>query len=174
MSDAYSVDVTRQALASWERRKQQAVARWGSLDRLAAKCNAETSAKFARAGQRFKDARHSGDEFELARRAGVMERGVDALEEEAIKNGYSPSDMTWFDLKIKVKGKKAAAVLDPKDADYVAAQLSKELGEDVIVYTVSDIILMAHENPTALTHLKHTMGAYTTHVDVRDDGEAPW
>lgn len=170
----YANDVTRKAEASWERRKGEAIARWGSLDRLASKCHAETSAKFAKAKGRLADARGSAEEFELARRLGVMERGVDAMEKEALENGYSPSDMTWIDLGVRVGGKRAVAVLNPQDADYVAARLSDELDDGVVVYTAADIVLMAHENPSALTHLKQIAGAYTTRVTVGDDVEAPW
>jgi len=171
---SYASDVTRKALASWERRKMDAIARWGSLDRLSAKCSPETAAKFTKAHGRFKDAKMSTDDFELARRAGVMERGVDALEKEALENGSAPSDMTWFDLKTRVGDRRAVAVMNPEDAEYVAATLGRELGDDVVVYTAADIVLMAHENPTLLTHLKHKAGAYTTHVDVGSNEEAPW
>jgi hypothetical protein len=173
-SESYASDVTRKAEASWERRKGEAIGRWGSLDRLASKCSAETSAKFAKAKGRLADARTSLDEFELARRLGVMERGVDAMEREALEAGYSPVDMQWFDLKIRVGDRRAVAVLNPQDADYVAATLSREFDDGVIVYTVADIVLMAHENPSALTHLKQIAGAYTTQVTVGDQTEAPW
>ena len=63
---SYASDVTRKAKASWERRKMDAIARWGSLDRLASKCSAETAAKFAKANGRMKEARLSADEFEYA------------------------------------------------------------------------------------------------------------
>ena len=182
----YASDVTRKAVASWERRKAEAVSRWGSLDRLASKCSPETAAKFAKAKGRMKDAKVSAEEFEYAKRLGVMERGVDALEKEALANGYASNDLTWFDLKMRVKdrrasrsetsqeGLRAVFVVNPEDAGYVAATLGHELGEEVIVYTVADIVMMAHENPTALTHLKQIAGAYTTHVDIAGDGEAPW
>lgn len=173
-TDAYASDVTRKAKASWERRKGEAIGRWGSLDRLASKCSAETSAKFARAKGRLADARVSAEEFELAKRLGVMERGVDAMEREALEAGYSPSDMQWIDLGMRVNDRRAVAVLNPQDADYVAAALSGELDDGVIVYTAADIILMAHENPSALTHLKQIAGAYTTHVTVGDQTEVPW
>ena len=173
MSD-YASDVTRKAEASWERRKMEAIARWGSIDRLAAKCSPETAALFAKANGRLKDARLSSEEFELAKRLGVMERGVDALEKEALANGYASNDLTWFDLKMRVKDRRAVFVVNPEDAGYVAATLGNELGEEVIVYTVADIVMMAHENPTALTHLKQIAGAYTTHVDIAGDGEVPW
>lgn len=174
MSDDYASHITREALASWERRKMDAVSRWGSLSRLSAKCSPETAAKFAKAHGRFKDAKLSADEFELARRAGVMERGVDALEAEALQNGASPSDMTWFDLGLKVEGKRAVAVMYPQDVDYVAAALGQELGEQIIVYTAQDIVLMAQEGQTLLHHLKHKLGAYTTTVAVGGNEEAPW
>lgn len=172
--DDYASDVTRKALASWERRKMEAIARWGSLDRLASKCSPETAAKFAKANGRMKDARLSSEEFELAKRLGVMERGVDALEKEALNNGNAPSDMTWFDLGVKVEGKRCVAVMNPKDADIVAASLSDELDDDVIVYTAADIVLMANETPTLLTHLKHTLGAYTTCVKTTNGEDALW
>ena len=171
---SYASHITREALASWERRKMEAVSRWGSLGRLSGKCSPETAAKFAKANGRFKDAKLSTDEFELARRAGVMERGVEAMEAEALQNGYAPSDMTWFDLCVKVEGKRAVAVLNPKDVDYVAAALGRELGERVVVYTAADIVLMAQENQTLLHHLKHKIGAYTTTVAVGGNEEAPW
>ena len=171
---SYASDVTRKAKASWERRKMEAIARWGSLDRLASKCSAETAAKFAKANGRMKEARLSADDFEYARRLGVMERGVDALEKEALKNGSSTSDMTWFDLQTRVGDRRAVAVMNPQDAEYVAATLGRELGDDFIVYTAADIVMMAHENPTALTHLKQAAGAYTTHVDVTSSEEAGW
>jgi hypothetical protein len=172
--DDYASDVTRKAKASWDRRRMDAIARWGSLDRLASKCSPETAAKFAKANGRMKEARGSADEFEYARRLGVMERGVDALEQEALKNGSSPSDMTWFDLQTRVGDRRAVAVMNPQDAEYVAATLGRELGDDFIVYTAADIVMMAHENPTALTHLKQVAGAYTTHVDVNSSEEAGW
>ena len=171
---SYASDVTRKAVASWERRKAEAVSRWGSLERLASKCSPETAAKFAKAKGRMKDAKVSAEEFEYAKRLGVMERGVDALEKEALANGYASNDLTWFDLKMRVKDRRAVFVVNPEDAGYVAATLGHELGEEVIVYTVADIVMMAHENPTALTHLKQIAGAYTTHVDIAGDGEAPW
>ena len=99
---------------------------------------------------------------------------MDALEKEALNNGSSPSDMTWFDLKTRVGDRRAVAVMNPQDAECVAATLGRELGDDFIVYTAADIVMMAHENPTALTHLKQIAGAYTTHVDIAGDGEAPW
>lgn len=173
MSD-YASDVTRKAEASWERRKMEAIARWGSLDRLASKCSPETAAKFAKAKGRLDDARLSSEEFELARRLGVMERGVDALEKEALDNGYAPSDMTWFDLGVRVEGKRCVAVMNPKDADIVAASLSDELGEQVIVYTAADIVMMAHDTPTLLTHLKLKLGAYTTCVKTAEGEDALW
>ena len=96
------------------------------------------------------------------------------MEREALEAGYSPVDMQWFDLKIRVGDRRAVAVLNPQDADYVAATLSREFDDGVIVYTVADIVLMAHENPSALTHLKQIAGAYTTQVTVGDQTEAPW
>mgnify|MGYP001070436383 FL=1 len=116
----------------------------------------------------------SSEEFEVAKRYGVLERGVDALEKEALERGKSPNDMHWFDLKIRVKDRRAVAVLNPSDAEYVAATLGRELDDDVIVYTAADIVMMAHENPTALTHLKQIAGAYTTQVTTSDGKEAPW
>lgn len=172
--DAYRTDVTRKALASWERRKAQAVTRWGSLDRLCAKVSPETSAKFAKAMGRMKDAKMSADELEYARRLGVLERGVDAMEAEALKNGNAANDLTWFDLQIKVGGKRAVCVVQASDAEIVAATLGEELGEQIVVYTAADIVMMSHEQPTALTHLKHVVGAYTTHVDVAGNVEASW
>ena len=77
--DNYASDITRKAEASWERRKMEAIARWGSIDRLASKCSPETAAKFAKAKGRLKDARISSEEFELAKRLGVMERGIDTV-----------------------------------------------------------------------------------------------
>ena len=175
MSDNnYASEITRKAEASWERRKAEAISRWGSIDRLASKCSPETSAKFVKAKGRLADARLSSDEFELARRLGVMERGVDALEKEALDNGYAPSDMTWFDLGIRVDGKRGVAVMNPKDADIVAASLSEELEDEFIVYTAADIVLMAHENPTLLTHLKQSAGAYTTSVRNAEGEDALW
>jgi len=173
MSD-YASEVTRKAEASWERRKMEAIARWGSIDRLASKCSPETAAKFAKANGRLKDARLSSEEFELAKRLGVMERGVEALEKEALDNGYAPSDMTWFDLGVRVEGKRCVAVMNPKDANIVAASLSDELGEEFIVYTAADIVLMAHETPTMLTHLKQKAGAYTTSVRTEGGDDALW
>lgn len=170
----YASEVTRKAEASWERVKVGAIARWGSIDRLAAKCSSETAAKFVKAKGRLADARLSSDEFELARRLGVMERGVQALEKEALENGNAPSDMTWFDLGVRVGGKRCVAVMYPQDADIVAASLSEELGEAVSVYTAADIVLMAHENPTALTHLKQIAGAYTTSVRNAEGEDALW
>lgn len=174
MADSYASDLTRKAKASWEGRKAKAIARWGSLDRLSSRCCPETAAKFAKATQRMKDAKLSSQEFEYAKRLGVLERGVDAMEAEAIQRGAAPNDAQWFDLKIQVKDRRAVAVLNPQDAEYVAATLGQELGDTVIVYTAADIVLMAHENPTALTHLKHLAGAYTTHVEVGSNEEAPW
>lgn len=171
---SYASDVTRKAEASWERRKMETIARWGSVDRLCAFVSPETSAKFAKAKGRLCEAMLSSDEFELAKRYGVMERGLDAMEKEALERGQAPNDMAWFDLKIRVKDRRAVAVLNPSDAEYVAATLGRELDDDVIVYTAADIVMMAHENPTALTHLKQIAGAYTTKVTVRDSGEAPW
>lgn len=170
----YASDVTRKAEASWERRKMEAISRWGSLDRLASKCSPETSAKFAKATRRLKEARNSDQEFELARRLGVMERGVDALEKEALEGGYSPNDMVWFDLGMRVNDKRCVAVMNPKDADIVAAGLSDELDDEFIVYTAADIVLMAHDNPTALTHLKQTASAYTNRVTNADGEELNW
>jgi hypothetical protein len=172
--DSYASDVTRKAKASWERRKMEAIARWGSLSRLCSFVSPDTSAKFAKARARLGEAMLGSKEFEVAKRYGVLERGVDAMEAEALEGGKSPNDMQWFDLKIRVKDRRAVAVLNPSDAEYVAATLGRELNDDFIVYTAADIVMMAHENPTALTHLKQIAGAYTTHVDVHGDGEAPW
>ncbi len=82
--------------------------------------------------------------------------------------------MTWFDLAVRVEGKRAVAVMNPKDVDYVAATLGRELGEEIVVYSAADIVLMAQEGGTLLHHLKHKLGAYTTTVDVAGNGEAPW
>jgi hypothetical protein len=174
MSDAYVTSVTRKAKQSWERRKMEAIARWGSLTRLCSFVSPETSSKFAKAEGRLCEAMLSSEEFEVAKRYGVLERGVDALEKEALERGKSPNDMHWFDLKIRVKDRRAVAVLNPSDAEYVAATLGRELDDDVIVYTAADIVMMAHENPTALTHLKQIAGAYTTQVTTSDGKEAPW
>lgn len=173
-SEAYVSDVKRAALSAWERRKMEAVKRWGSLDRLAAHASPETAAKFASATQKFLAARDSDEPYELAKRCGVMERGVDALEAEALENGYAPDGMAWFDLGMRVGNRRAVAVMNPKDAVTVAATLGREMDDDVIVYTAADIVLMANENPTALTHLKQHAGAYTTHVDTKERANAPW
>jgi hypothetical protein len=172
--DAYAVDVTRSAKASWERRRMEAIRRWGSLKRLSAKASPESALKFEKAREKYLAATESRDPFELARRCGVMERGVDALEREALERGACSSDLVWFDLGMRVNGKRAVCVLSASDAEYVACTLTEELEDDVIVYTAADIVLMANENPTALTHLKHVFSAYTTEVHTREQGEAPW
>ena len=174
MSDAYVADVRRAALSSWERCKAEAVRRWGSLDRLAAHAKPETAAKFASATKKYLEARLDTDGFELPKRCGVMERGVEALEQEALENGYAPDGMTWFDLGCRVNGKKAVAVMNPKDAVAVAAALSKGLDDEVVVYTAQDIVMMANETDSFLHHLKHAAGAYTTQVDTSEQVDAPW
>ena len=172
--DGYMSDVRRAALSSWERCKAEAVRRWGSLDRLAAHASPETAAKFASATKKYLEARLETEGFELPKRCGVMERGVEALEKEALENGYTPDGMVWFDLGCRVNGRKAVAAMNPKDAEAIAAALSKGLDEDVIVYTAADIVMMANETGSFLHHLKHVAGAYTTHVDTSEQVNAPW
>lgn len=173
MSD-YKTSVRKEALRAWERRRNEAIGRWGSLARLVSKASVDTAEKMARATEKYNAALSGDDDFEIARRAGVMERGVDAVEQEALQAGYSPNDMCWIDLGVRVEDRRAVAVLNPADADYVSAQLSKELEDGVIVYTAADIVLMAQEHQSLLHSLKKRAGAYTTTVNNGAIEEASW
>lgn len=170
----YKSDIAKSARKAWDTRKMEAIRRWGSLERLAASVSVETSQKFCRAAIKWNAALQGDDEMEMARRAGVMERGVEALEKEAIELGRCPNDMTWFDLCVEIEGAKCVAVFNASDAEYVATTLSKEFEKKVVVYTVADIVLMANESKTALTHLKHVASAYTTNVKTDEREDAPW
>lgn len=168
-----SMSVGSIARRSWERVKMDAIARWGSLERLVAYASPETARKFVDASQKYLRAVDGENEFELARRCGVMERGVQTLEREALERGASCSDLTWFDLGVRVDGVKAVAVLRASDAEYVACELSKELSEPVRVYTAADLVMIAHEHQSMLSQLKSKFSAYTVAVET-EDGEAPW
>jgi len=170
----YKSDIARSARRAWDTRKMEAIRRWGSLERLAASVSVETNQKFCRAAEKWNAALQSGDEMEIARRAGVMERGVDALEKEAVEAGKCPNDLTWFDLDIEIDGAKCVAVLNPSDAEYVADTLSTSFGKKVVVYTAADIVLMANEEKSMLSHLKHAASAYTTNVKTGRREDAPW
>lgn len=166
--------IKRQAVSAWERRRNEAVGRWGSIMRLLSKGSVETITKMTSAMAKYNSAVVDGDDFEVARRAGVLERGIDVVEKEALEAGYAPNDMCWFDLGVRVEGKRAVAVMNSADADYVASQLAEELGDDVVVYAASDIVLMAQEGQTLLHQLKHTLGAYTTVVNNGKLEEPSW
>jgi hypothetical protein len=171
--DINSMSVGSMARKAWERVKMDAVGRWGSLERLTACASPETARKFVDASQKYLRAVDGENELELARRCGVMERGVQALEREALERGASCSDLTWFDLGVRVGDVKAVCVLRASDAEYVACTLAEELGEGVRVYTAADIVMMAHENQSMLSELKSRFSAYTVAVETTD-GEAPW
>lgn len=170
----YKSDIARSARKAWDTRKMDAIRRWGSLERLAASVSVETNQKFCRAAEKWNAALQGSDEMEVARRAGVMERGVDALEEEAIKAGKCPSDLTWFDLDLELDGAKCVGVFNPSEAEYVATTLSESYGKKIVVYTAADIVLMAHEGKSVLHHLKHAATAYTTNVKTGQREDAPW
>lgn len=161
------------ARKSWERVKMDAIRRWGSLERLAACASPETARKFVGASQKYLSAVAGSNEIELARRCGVMERGVEALEKEAIERGNACADMLWFDLETRVDGMKAVCVLRASDAEYVACRLAETLSEPVRVYTAADLVMIAHENHSLLSQLKSKFSAYTVAVDT-ENGEAPW
>ena len=170
----YKESIRKEALRAWERRRNEIVGRWGSLARVVSRASVETAAKMESAREKFNAALGGDDDIEIARRAGVMERGLDAVEKEAIENGYAPNDMCWFDLGVRVDDKRAVAVMNPSDVEYVATQLSKELDDGVVVYSAADIVLMARENQSLLHHLKQRAGAYTTSVGNGKVEETSW
>lgn len=170
----YAKSVNQSARESWGERKSKAIRRWGGLDRLVAKASVETATKFAQAAEKYRVALQSGEGFEVARRAGVLERGLDVVEREALDAGWSPSDFTWFDLRVSVDGKRAVAVIEAADAEIVAASLREELDEEIVVYTAADIVLMAQEHQSTLHHLKRIASAYTRSVVDEKVGDAPW
>ena len=170
----YKESIRKEALSAWERRRNEAVGRWGSLVRLVSRATVETAHKMEAARVKFNAALEGDDDIEIARRAGVMERGLDAVEKEALEAGYSPNDMCWIDLGVRVDDRRAVAVMNPSDVEYVASQLSKELDDGVVVYSAADIILMAREHQSMLHHLKQRAGAYTTTVDNGKIEDASW
>jgi len=166
--------IRRQAMGSWERRRNEAMGRWGSLMRLLSKASVDTVTKMASAMEKYNKALSGSDDYEIARRAGVLERGIEVVEKEALDAGYAPNDMCWFDLGVRVEGKRAVAVMNSADAGYVASQLSKELDDAVVVYAASDIVLMAQEGQTLLHQLKHKADACTTIVNGGKLEEPTW
>lgn len=123
----------RSAMQPVDKKVWEVEKRWGCLERMIEQVTPELAARFGSAWFKLDAAIIDGDPDQVADRASVVMRGIDALEKEA-GNNWSPE--VWG---ITVDGATYLICQRAKDARVVAT----EAGDGVVVWSLEELIRVA-------------------------------
>jgi hypothetical protein len=131
---AWELDQIHGALKPLDAKADEMERRWGK-GRLETLVSPETAAKFEAARAKLDVAIHDREVELVIKRAGIMQRGWDALEKEAIERGHkaAPPEL-WYATAPDEFGEKELQIVIAQDNS--AATLAET---DLPVYTVTEI-----------------------------------
>ena len=146
--------------------------RWGR-GRLETLATPETAAKFEAARAKLDVAVFNTEADNVVRRAGVLMRGWQALEDEAVRLGHKPAppDM-WYATAPEEYGDEEYQIVIVKDTP--AATMAET---DVPVYTVTEIarIVRAWRSQSDAAKIKDLFkGAEVVRMNELEEGEVPF
>lgn len=125
----------RSAMQPVDRRVSEIEKQWGCLERLKECVDPEMAARFGTAWHKMDAAILDGTVDEVVERAGVILRGLDALEKAALANGHKPAPDVWG---ITVDGVEYLICLRAKDVRAVGSE-----AEGIQVWSLEELIRVA-------------------------------
>lgn len=156
----------RTAMQPVDRRVAEIEKQWGCIERLQECVEPELAGRFGAAWHKLNAAIIDGELDEVVERAGVVLRGLDALEKSALSNGHKPAPDVWG---ITVDGVEYLICLRAKDVRAVSPEV-----EGIPVWSLEEIIRVAVSSQAgAYAQVAKTLFPQATISAVRERDHAP-